>query len=290
MYGNSNYLMHYGTPNMRWYHVGEGKRQENPNKYAHKDQTIGFDDSKWKNSRAYQKLHGIKESLYLKADEAQAKADEAKQNRDVYKDSNKKLKRIIKFEEDHSPLFGKKSHEEKLFRYRSEYENTKSRIKDLNKEYGKNKRSAFLNRTLGRLMNIPLAVAFIGYSAGSNLASAAKSIGRTIGSIKIGKKTIGEYAKKFAGLFRKKTDQQTANKKISNSKIYANGQNSKSSKSEDYKYYYNNPGKTPSGRLLDSLLDPLHDLIKSDKKTYEYVLDALNSSINPTKQKNKQSW
>ena len=198
---------------MRWYHVGEGKRQENPNKYAHKDQTIGFDDSKWKNSRAYQKLHGIKESLYLKADEAQAKADEAKKARDDLMFENKLNKTDIDYFKDHRPLiYDQREWDKMLLEMDRKYSDNKKIIAEHDKEYKKNKKSASWNRTLGRLMNIPLAVAFIGYSAGSNLASAIKGIGRTIGSIKLGKNTIGDYAKKFAGLFGKKSSGTTSDK------------------------------------------------------------------------------
>ena len=72
-----NYLMHYNTKGSHWYHIGDGKRQENPKKYAKGEATIGFDPSKYEQSKLWTKLKGKQNDLKSKAESERKKAEQS---------------------------------------------------------------------------------------------------------------------------------------------------------------------------------------------------------------------
>ena len=331
MYGNYsaldrdiNYLMHYNTKGSHWYHIGDGKRQENPKKYAKGAATIGFDPSKYEKSKLWTKLKGKQNDLKDKATQERAKAAANKKlSEDAKKESKSNRAEAEKLAKDYDSFVGgfKKFFDKK---YKSEtpikieelidYSNKKSKESKERKKQSKSfARKAFMNDIAYKLMNVPIKAVEFGIRTKDRIDGAMKSIG----SIKIGKKTIVDRAKDFGGFVK---SLMFGNKNSNNQKNgtpiptlppaperpRSNYSGSRELSDQAIKYL-NNPSKAPhkylydsasnfltgnSGRgLSDQTVKYLNNPSKSPHKyLQESIYDNTIGRLFNSKQKRKQSY
>ena len=221
-----NYLIHYNTKGSHWYHIGDGKRQENPKKYAKGEATIGFDPSKYEQSKLWTKLKGKQNDLKSKAESERKKAAQAKENSDIAsKDAKSKKSEAKKLAKEYDGLMGgfKKFFDKN---YESE---TPKKIEDLvNKSNESSKYSKTMNKwskgysrkasrydVASKLMNIPIKAVEFGIRTKDKISSVAK----TIGSIRIGKETLGNRAKQFTNFILSKISPSYKKKLANQQKI-----------------------------------------------------------------------
>ena len=228
--------MHYNVKGSHWYHIGEGKRQEDPKKYAKGAATIGFDPSLYEKSKLWNKLKGkqneLKEKSKSDAELSAKKKKKSEKTSEIAKDTMKKANKVKK--DYDSFLGGLRGLFSKKYK-----ENTQNEIERLKKEASKQSRysknmdkmskryafSSFKNGVAAKLMDIPIGAVEFGIRTKKRLSDIASAIG----SIKIGKKTLGERATSFGNFIKKKlgfkdkkvikesSKEQTASKEVENS-------------------------------------------------------------------------
>ena len=205
-----NYLMHYNVKGSHWYHIGEGKRQEDPKKYAKGAATIGFDPSLYEKSKLWNKLKGKQNELKEKSNKAKSDSEAYKSLSDVYKKNSEELSKQLKRQEkENNYWFDARKWFDPTFKPELEKatRDLEKGIDDSNKLSSKmdslskkRKSDAFKYGVTSDLMNIPLRAVEFGIRTKEKINGAIKAIG----NIKIGKHTIAQRARKLANFIMPK--------------------------------------------------------------------------------------